>query len=250
MEIVEYHSINAGARIMLRYRFLPAIVVAALLVAGPLISGRVVPPIVGIGTFLSAGALGLILGLTLIGTGLFGLVRRREWATRMLGAGVLPLLGALVIVGLFVLRPGPAHRFNDVTTDLADPPSFSQGPAAGQPYPDAYRDLHSEAYPDLKPTHFGVAPEQVFDAALTIAKATDGWEVVHEDRASGVIQVLARTSIFRFEDDVVVRIRADESGSIVDLRSKSRIGQGDRGANADRIRGFLTRLSQKLARSG
>lgn len=234
---------------MLRYRFLPAVLVAALLVAGPLISGRLVPPFAGISTFVAGGALGLVFGLVMIGAGLFGLLRGRAWAMKTLGAGTLPLLGALVVAGIFVLRPGPAHRFNDVTTDLADPPLFVEGPAAAQPYPDDFRPWHVEVYPDLKSQRFDAAPDRVFDAALATAQAIEGWDLVRQDRAAGTIQVLVRTSIFRFEDDVVIRIRADGAGSIVDLRSKSRIGQGDRGANADRIRDFLTRLSQKLTTS-
>lgn len=234
---------------MLRYRFLPAILIAALLIAGPLLSGRLVPPIVGVSMFVGGGALGLAFGATMLGAGFFGLLRRRDWAPRILAAGLLPLLGALIVAGIFVGRPGPAYRFNDVTTDLTDPPSFTEGPAAGQSYPADFRVWHAEVYPDLKPQPFDAAPDTVFDAALATAQTTEGCELVHQDRAAGLIQVLARSALFRFEDDVVIRIRAARAGSIVDLRSKSRVGQGDRGANAERIRDFLTRLSRRLTPS-
>jgi uncharacterized protein (DUF1499 family) len=35
---------------------------------------------------------------------------------------------------------------------------------------------------------------------------------------------------------VVVRIRPRPGGSVLDVRSRSRVGQGDLGANAERIR--------------
>ena len=51
------------------------------------------------------------------------------------------------------------------------------------------------------------------------------------------------TRIFRFVDDVVVRVRpAEGGGAIVDVRSKSRDGRGDLGANAARIRAFAEKL--------
>jgi uncharacterized protein (DUF1499 family) len=52
---------------------------------------------------------------------------------------------------------------------------------------------------------------------------------------------------FRFKDDVVVRVRADPArpgGSIVDMRSISRVGGSDVGVNAARIRSFLVDLAK------
>jgi uncharacterized protein (DUF1499 family) len=52
------------------------------------------------------------------------------------------------------------------------------------------------------------------------------------------------TRIFRFVDDIVVRVRPSNGGSIVDVRSKSRDGRGDMGANAARIRAFRDKLAR------
>jgi uncharacterized protein (DUF1499 family) len=41
---------------------------------------------------------------------------------------------------------------------------------------------------------------------------------------------------------VVVRIRPEGAGSRLDVRSKSRVGRSDVGANARRIRRFLAQL--------
>lgn len=50
---------------------------------------------------------------------------------------------------------------------------------------------------------------------------------------------------FRFKDDVVIRVRAADGGTVVDVRSVSRVGQGDLGANAARITDILDRIQRK-----
>jgi uncharacterized protein (DUF1499 family) len=42
---------------------------------------------------------------------------------------------------------------------------------------------------------------------------------------------------------VVIRLTPRGTETYVDIRSKSRVGRGDMGTNAARIRDFLTRLS-------
>ena len=50
---------------------------------------------------------------------------------------------------------------------------------------------------------------------------------------------------FHFKDDVVVRIRpAPGGGSLVDMRSISRVGGSDVGMNAKRVRAFLADLQR------
>jgi uncharacterized protein (DUF1499 family) len=48
---------------------------------------------------------------------------------------------------------------------------------------------------------------------------------------------------FGFKDDVVVRIIPERGGSRVDVRSVSRVGRSDVGANAKRIRTYLQALA-------
>jgi uncharacterized protein (DUF1499 family) len=58
---------------------------------------------------------------------------------------------------------------------------------------------------------------------------------------------MATSRVFGFEDDVVIRVRPAPagSGSVIDVRSKSRDGKGDLGVNAERIRTFVARLAQE-----
>ena len=48
-----------------------------------------------------------------------------------------------------------------------------------------------------------------------------------------------------FKDDVAIRVTTDEQGTLVDLRSVSRVGQSDLGANAARIGDLLTRFQSR-----
>jgi uncharacterized protein (DUF1499 family) len=76
-----------------------------------------------------------------------------------------------------------------------------------------------------------------------------GWQVTGEDAAAGRIEAVATSRLFRFRDDVVIRVQAgpQEQGARIDVRSRSRIGQSDLGANAERIRAFLARVREMQA---
>ena len=66
-----------------------------------------------------------------------------------------------------------------------------------------------------------------------------GWELVASDPEGGRIEATDTTFWFGFKDDIVVRVVAQPNGSRIDVRSVSRAGVGDLGANAARIRRYL-----------
>jgi len=70
-----------------------------------------------------------------------------------------------------------------------------------------------------------------------------GWEVVSEAPAEGRLEATDTTLWFGFKDDVVVRVSPAAGGSRIDVRSKSRVGRSDVGANARRIERFLMLLT-------
>jgi uncharacterized protein (DUF1499 family) len=70
-----------------------------------------------------------------------------------------------------------------------------------------------------------------------------GWEVASAAPEALRIEATDSTLLFGFKDDVVVRITPQGSGSVVDVRSLSRIGGSDLGTNAKRVRAYLRRLS-------
>ena len=141
---------------------------------------------------------------------------------------------------------------HDITTDLIDPPAFqsilSLRASAPNPPEHGGAELARQqriAYPDIQPLLVPVEPAQVFAQALAIARDL-GWVIVMVDPEQGLIEATDTTFWFGFKDDVVIRISASEEGSRVDLRSKSRVGLSDVGANAARIRRFLGRLNERL----
>ncbi len=69
------------------------------------------------------------------------------------------------------------------------------------------------------------------------------WEVVYEDAAAFVLEAVATTGLLRFKDDVVVRVTPAGKGSLIHVRSKSRLGKGDLGANAERIKAYGAELN-------
>ena len=92
----------------------------------------------------------------------------------------------------------------------------------------------------------------VWRAALELARAQRGWTVTETDARDGEIVVEARTTLWKFVDDVSVRVWLDEAGATrVDLTSASRVGRGDLGTNARRIARFLHALDRRvLPRAG
>ncbi len=101
-------------------------------------------------------------------------------------------------------------------------------------------------YPDLRPQHFAQPYERVYDGALASAHAL-GWDVTQENRERGEIDAVATTPVFRFRDDVTVTVTRDGQGAVVNVRSHSRVGKGDLGANARRIRRFQADLARRVS---
>ena len=201
----------------------------------------------GAGTLLGGVSALLIGSLALLSTrgGRDPQGRRRAWIGTI---GGLALLGAVVAAGAPSANLPP---INDITTDLADPPAFAGDPSdrdgegrdRDMTYPVAWKELVLAAYPDLQPVRLDANPSQVFVRAVQTAKQL-GWVVTAEDASAGTFEAKSTTAIFQFVDDVVVRVRPDGAGSVIDLRSKSRDGQGDLGANAKRIRALFDAIER------
>ena len=143
-------------------------------------------------------------------------------------------------------------RIHDISTDLADPPAFVRAAelrVKGE-HPVAYDGpevaaMQRKAYPDLVTLELKAPRDKVLLAA-SAALVSMGLEITASDMAAGRIEAVATSRLFGFKDDVVVRVRSAESGSRVDVRSKSRVGRHDFGANAKRIRAFRERLSAAM----
>ena len=186
------------------------------------------------------GALSLVLGLVGVAVTRGGDPQGRKRALAGVFGGVA-LFGAVAIGG----SPGAGlPSINDITTDLDDPPQF-QGDPSGRgrdmSYPEDWKPLVREAYSDLQPHTVDAPPSRVFTQAIEAAEQL-GWTVTRRDPQTFTLEASDTTDVFQFVDDVVIRVRPGAGGSILDVRSKSRDGQGDVGANATRIRALLGEL--------
>jgi uncharacterized protein (DUF1499 family) len=101
-------------------------------------------------------------------------------------------------------------------------------------------------YPDLTPRVYPVSPERAFDAALHAVSRLPRWTLIAYDPGRGEIRAEARTRLFRFVDDVLVRIGTQDGGASVSARSASRVGKGDFGQNARNVRALYEELEREL----
>ena len=90
-------------------------------------------------------------------------------------------------------------------------------------------------------------PAQAFERAERAARSM-GWQIVAAKPDALRIEATDTTLMFGFKDDIVIRIRPAAGGSRVDMRSVSRVGRSDLGANARRIREFMRQLSSHQLR--
>lgn len=167
------------------------------------------------------------------------------------------VLGCLVLAPLayfavlFVRLPA----LNDVSTDIDDPPVFARSRAVmaarkGRVPPDQTtetRKAQRAAYPLVLPVILDVPPEEAFDLARRTAILLR-WQVIEmtlPGGRSGIgrIEAVDVTRVLRFSDDITIRIRPRADGARIDVRSASRLGTHDFGANAARITRFIDEIT-------
>jgi hypothetical protein len=204
----------------------------------------------------------------------------------VLGVAALALLGLLIafftpprrgvlsaFIALLIPALGLGYAFyarqqasavppiHDISTDLADPPAFSSTVAdarAAIPQSNGldllskrtgddhlFVDLQREAYPDVTHVSTGLSHDRAYDIALALAREQN-WTIGREDKTGGAIEATAESFWYGFIDDIAIRVRADGSGARIDMRSVSRVGRSDIGANAARMRPFLGELRARL----
>lgn len=180
--------------------------------------------------------------------------RTRRWAGMLLAFVYVGWMGTFLIKALTV----PA--IHDVSTDLADPPVFQtlqmrsdnldNVPGAddeqmrGLTPQQRWAVVHQKDYGDIRSVRINEPVPMVIAKAERLAKDRD-WDVAVTLPEEGRLEATATSAFFRFKDDIVLRVRPTDTGegSIVDMRSVSRVGQSDLGVNAKRVRSFLADLT-------
>ena len=101
-------------------------------------------------------------------------------------------------------------------------------------------------YPDIQSRMYHASREQTFDAVRRAVQGLPRWNLVADDPGSGEVKAEATSRVFRFVDDVRIRVSNREDVAVVDARSASRIGRGDFGQNARNIRTLFRALDQEM----
>lgn len=174
----------------------------------------------------------------------------------------LALIIALVGLGKIIGLKKTVDRLpyiHDVTTDTQDVPMFTDAimtrraaikgvNSADYKGKRDTRDnklvsaLQTQAYPNISSLILSDEPSVAFGKAEAIISDL-GWKVVNSDVEAGVIEATDTTFWYGFKDDVIIRLRPSEGGgTLIDVRSLSRLGESDLGKNAARIQGFLKTL--------
>lgn len=105
--------------------------------------------------------------------------------------------------------------------------------------------------PGLRTRLYAGGPKKIFDYAKKLAEKRRGWKIVETNLDAGVLKVEAKSRIFRFVDDVIIRVHpAPGGGTLLDMESRSRVGKGDFGANARRVKSFLNRFDEIVLTNG
>ena len=171
--------------------------------------------------------------------------KKKAILSLLIGLAILwPMVSS--IVGESISYP-PIH---DISTDTINPPQFltlkedREGArntlVYGGPKIAAQQ---IEAFPDILPIISKLSPDDAYSKALFVGKAM-GWKIIGADPVVRRFEGTATTPFFKFVDDAVVVVSETPTGSRVDIRSVSRIGRGDIGVNAKRIREFIDIFNQ------
>jgi uncharacterized protein (DUF1499 family) len=167
----------------------------------------------------------------------------------------LSILGLIIsipvaVIPLYMRYEIKVPPIHDITTDITNPPAFVHvlplrknaynKPEYGGPDVAAQQ---TKAYPDIKTLALDMATDKAFSKALDIAKNMS-WEIVAAEPKEGRIEATATTFWMGYKDDIVIRIKAYDKMSNVDIRSESRVGKSDFGVNAKRIRIFLSEMQK------
>jgi uncharacterized protein (DUF1499 family) len=228
-----------------------AVASALVLLAGP-VGYRlgILPLRVALLTLLRWGAYGGIAAAVVSLIGLVVTLARPKEVRRGILLAAISLLAGVVLIGIpgrFRLGP-PKPPIHDITTDTQDPPEYVavlplrvNAPNTTVYGGEKIAARQREAYPDLQPLMLNIPPPQAFERARATVREM-GWDLVGADAVAGRIEATDTTFWFGFKDDVAIRVRPADGGSRVDVRSLSRVGGGDAGTNAKRIRAYLHAL--------
>ncbi|MDX1934599.1 MAG: DUF1499 domain-containing protein [Capsulimonadales bacterium] len=122
-----------------------------------------------------------------------------------------------------------------------------QVPPAGWTSNDVTTGRHP-GYPDLQPRRYDMSVENTTTFASEALRRVPGGKVTRTVPAGGRVHGEAQVLGTPFVDDVEILVTPENGHSLVTIRSRSRVGKGDLGVNAARIRAIQSTMDEKLPR--
>jgi uncharacterized protein (DUF1499 family) len=180
-----------------------------------------------------------------------GIWRTGRPGTPRIVFAILVSLGLLAWPLIYLPQYEASPKINDITTDAAHPPPFVaiaklRAPGANPiAYPGAaFSKAQSAAYPDIKAIELNRTVDDAFEVASDAVRHLK-LNVVGQETPDpksgrpGTIEIVDRSMIVGFYDDLVIRVSGDEERARIDVRSASRYGSIDLGRNAEHVRQLL-----------
>jgi uncharacterized protein (DUF1499 family) len=108
----------------------------------------------------------------------------------------------------------------------------------------------THAFPELRTDVFALDADSLYLAVLDALNDLK-WDIVESDDTEHRITVVVTTPVLLFKDDMVINIRTlecqnDAVITALDIRSSSRIGKGDFGANAGHIQQLIGAVRKRM----
>lgn len=204
-----------------------------------------------------------LIGFAVLVLSIFKLSKGQDGESKALLVAIVCTAIPLGLLGSNIIKARTLPFIHDITTDIQNPPQFKAATTlrgAGD-HPVEYdssmnSQLQVAGYPDLTTLELNQPVESVVAQAQQIVHDM-GWDVVATNTTQSpfTIEAVDTSALFGFKDDIVIRIEAfttpEQNVDVpaktrVDVRSMSRVGKSDLGANAARIESFLDTLQNRF----
>ena len=213
----------------------------------------------GVGALLgSVAAIGGVIGIS-VAISIVSKGRKIGNSWIFLGCGTIlggTVIGFIYLLFVDALAYPPIHQ---ISTDVENPPRYSkvlelrEAGSNSLIYTQDIARVQQQTWPHLKSLVYErLSPEESLAIATSVAESLN-WNLLEPsdlDRGGFIVEAVATTFWYGFKDDIVIRVLPHENGqgSVVDLRSTSRVGVSDLGANAKRIERFSTEFERRSSR--
>ena len=191
-------------------------------------------------------SIGMLLGVIITVVGLIDASKNGSSPrTILLVCAIIPAFNLIYAV----VEARKIPMINDISTDLIYPPEFQEATKAADntgknlKFPLGYKSDIEEAYPDIAPLALIASVDDVHINTIKTIEGMSNWAITSNQIGSTetIIEGTVTSTVFGFVDDFVIRLKtpAGGFGCVVDMRSRSRIGKGDMGKNAEHIRDLM-----------